>query len=147
MVGTRSGISTTVSAKKEKTKMKTKNVKKKRYVSGSNKHGVRVRGMRPSDSAADGKSGGAIAGSSVPPANHSLPTVRKAILEKAALSIANITRDVSSSSSSEERAEDTAVVAEEDHGIVSPLESPHVLIQGNLVILTRSDIVRRIYKR
>lgn len=41
MVGTRSGISTTVSSKKEKTKMRTKDVKEKGLVPESNKHGVR----------------------------------------------------------------------------------------------------------
>ena len=45
MVRTRSGISTAMSAKKEKMKMKAKDVKKKGHVPESNKRGVRVRGM------------------------------------------------------------------------------------------------------
>ena len=65
MVGTRSEINTTVSSKQEKTKMRAKDVETKGPGQESNKHGVRVRGMRPSKSA-DGQAEGAIAGSSVP---------------------------------------------------------------------------------
>ena len=104
LVGTRSGIGTTGSEKKEKPKMNTKNVAKKwdGLELESNKHGVRVRGMRPSNRT-DGQAGGAIARSSVPPVNHSLAATRKAMIKKAALSITDLTGDISSSNACEER--------------------------------------------
>ena len=105
-----------------------------------NKHGVQVLGVQPSDGA-DGKSEDAIVGSSLPPANPSLTAARKAIHEKPALSIADITGDVNSSNSSEDMAEENAAIAEEDPSIVSPLESPYVLVQGTPVHLTHSDNV------
>ena len=70
--------------------MKEKDVKTKKPGPESNKHSVRVRGLRSSESA-DGQAGGAITGSSIPPVNPSLSAARSAILKKAALSIADIT--------------------------------------------------------
>ena len=122
MVGTRSGISTTSSCTKEKTKMRTKDVEEKGLVPESIKHGVRARGMRLSNRT-DSKAGGAIVGSSVPRENPSLTTVRKTMIKKSALTITDITGDVSSSSSSGERTDDRTVVSEEVLADMSPLES------------------------
>ena len=63
------------------------------------------------------------------------------MLKKSALTIANITGDVSSSSSTKDRIDDPIAVAEEVLTDVSPLKSPHVLIQGNHVPLTRLNLV------
>ena len=83
--------------------------------------------MRPSNRA-DGQVGGVIAGSTIPPVNHSLTATRNAMIKKAALSITDITGEVSSSSASEE----TVVTAiEETLTSGSPLESPHKMVQGN----------------
>ena len=57
MVGTRSGIITTIPPKKEKTAMKAKDVKAKGLGLESNRHGVRVRGLR-SNKRSDGQAGG-----------------------------------------------------------------------------------------
>jgi len=138
MVGTRSGINTTIPSKKEKTTMRGKDVKTKKPGQESNKHGVRVRGLRSSESA-DGQAGGAITGSSIPPVNPSLSAVRKAMLEKSSLSITDITGEVSSSSSSEERREDVVAAEEETITHGSPIESHHEVVQGNPETLFPSD--------
>ena len=132
MVGTRSGISTTTSSEKVKATMKKKNVATRKPGAESNMHGVRVRGLRPSERA-DGQVGGAIVGSSVPPENPSLSAVRSAMLKKAALSITDITGDVSSSSSSEEGRKDDDAPEEETLTGGSPIESPHKIVQGKPV--------------
>lgn len=63
------------------------------------------------------------------------------MIKKLALTITDITGDVCSSSFSGERTDDHTIVSEEVLADVSPLESPHVLIQGNPVLLTRPDLV------
>jgi len=142
MVGTRSGINTTIPSKEEKNTMKGKDVKKRNPGPESNKHGVRVRGLRPSERA-DGQAGGAITGSSVPPVNPSLSAARSTMLKKAALSITDITGEASSSSSSEEGRKDKAISEEDLHSGESPIESPHKVVRGNPVAsLTPVDIPR-----
>ena len=111
MVGTRSGINTTIPPKKEKTAMKAKDVKSKGPGLESYRHGVRVRGLR-SNKRADGQAGGAITGS-IPPENPSLSAARSVTLEKASLSIIVITGEVSFSRSSEEEEEEEKRACEE----------------------------------
>ena len=127
MVGTRSGISTTTPSEKVKATMKKKNVATRKPGAESNMHGVRAWGLRPSERA-DGQAGGAIAGSSVPPENPSLSAVRSAMLKKVALSITDITGDVSSSSSSDEGRKDDDAPRGETLTGGSPIESPHKVV-------------------
>ena len=140
MVGTRSGISTTTPS--EKAKMKKKHVASKKPGAESNMHGVRVRGLNPSIRA-DGQAGGANAGLTVPPKNPSLSAARSAILKKAALSIADITGEPSSSSSSSEKGQDIADREEEVRSGESPIESPHKIVRGNPKAPNAPDVSSR----
>ena len=134
MVGTRSGISTTGSEKKEKSKMKKKNVGRKGTKTESNRHGVRIRGMQPSKRAM-GSPKVQLLSRLFPPPNPSFTAVREAMMEKTTLSITDITGNVSSNSSSKERGEANIAIMEEAHTSVSPLESPHKMVQGTLILL------------